>query len=339
MSQLIFGLIATSFAINAAAQQQPEPLLQQISDAMHTLDYRGTLVRSVDGKLHTLRVAHRNQDGVSTEKLVTLDGEQREIVRVGNELICLWPQRRLKFVDKTASPSNAFARLPAVAQKIGRYYELVALGKDRVAGRDALRYFIRPKDAFRYGHSLWVDAETLLPLRMQLLNAKQVVEEIRFTDVTIGADIDDSDLLSTIDDTDFELVQAGVTTVDRLVSSSAALRARTENGETLANDFGSQSGFSLSGTNGQMVEVNGRKVQRFEYSDGIATVSVFVAAGSGAPGGKHGKMGATHSYQRSNGNSTMTLVGEVPLATLRMLAEQADRQLSSMDQTESVATE
>ena len=159
--QLIFGLVAGCAAVGATAEQAPEPLLQQISDAMHTLDYQGTLVRSVDGKLHTLRVAHRNQDGVSTEKLVTLDGEQREIVRVGNELVCLWPQRRLKFVDKTASPSNAFARLPAVAQKIGQFYELVAFGNDRIAGRDALRYFIRPKDAFRYGHSLWVDSETL----------------------------------------------------------------------------------------------------------------------------------------------------------------------------------
>ncbi|MEO1420665.1 MAG: MucB/RseB C-terminal domain-containing protein [Pseudomonadota bacterium] len=343
-SRLIFGILAglTLLSGSARAQSEPVPLLQQINDAMQTLDYEGTLVRSMDGRLYTLHVAHLNNDGVSMEKLVSMDGEQREIVRVGNELVCLYPNRQLKFIDKTAGASNAFTRLPVVAENVGRFYELVSLGTDRVAGREAKRFFIRPKDAFRYGHSLWVDAETLLPLRMQLLNGKRVVEEVRFTDVQIGVEIPKSALISDIDDSEFQVIHASPSELADKYSESSVQRAANtlsaSPGEVVV-EGDSTSGFTLRGPRGEMVQVNGRTVRRFEYSDGIATVSVFVAAGSSGTSGKHGKMGATHSYQRSVGNQTMTLVGEVPLNTLRMLAEQADQQITALDTPEPVATE
>lgn len=338
--RVVLMVVLTSWvgAASLQAQDAPESLLQQINDAMRELNYEGTIVRSADGQLATLHVTHRFQDGISREKLVTMDGERREFLRTGDELICLLPQQRMKFVDRTAGASNAFTRLPSVTENIGLYYDLVALGTDRVAGRKALRYFIRPKDTFRYGHSLWVDAETLLPLRMQLLNANKKIEEIRFTDVEIGGEIAETDLQSSIDDTDFEVSYADSGDMTRPRVSEVSDIATTTDTKPKPMLPG-MSGFTLRGGQSRMVQVNGHTVQRFEFSDGIATISMFVATGSGEARSAHGKIGATNTVQRSVGNATLTLVGEVPMSTLTMLAEQAEKQLTIIGPGATVSTE
>ena len=97
----------------ALAQQSPEVLLARISDALGDISYRGTMVRMVDGRIETMRVLHRNRDGVIREKLVALDGEGREFLRNGNEMICLYPARRLKMVETGLEQANPLVRLPS----------------------------------------------------------------------------------------------------------------------------------------------------------------------------------------------------------------------------------
>lgn len=327
-AQLALGVILLAACGAVLAQQSPDALLQRIDEAVSDISYRGTMIRSVDGRVDTMRVLHSNRNGILREKLVAQDGEGREIIRRGNERICLYPGRRIKLVDVDAGPSSSLVRLPLGASDLGRYYMLEDHGPARVAGRSVRRYFVRPRDGLRYGQRLWLDDETLLPLRMEMVGHNRVIEEIRFTDVEIGIDIPDGEFESDIDSSDFQVIRASAGPEPRVSTT------RVGQDVTAARSTGwpaeASPGFRFRSTMTQTVRINGQVMQRITFSDGLATVSVFIAArrpGADDQAAQVARLGAAHSFRRQVGDKTLTLVGEVPVETLRMFADLAERQL------------
>ena len=63
------------------------------------------------------------------------------------------------------------------------------------------------------------------------------------------------------------------------------------------------------------------------FSDGLASVSLFVEPLDPARSGSEVELvtGATHSHSRRLGEHWVTVVGEVPLATLRLFAQRLER--------------
>ncbi len=319
----------------AVAQQTPDEFLQSVSDALNTASYRGTLIQSADGRIATMHVMHSNIDGVVREKLVAMDGEGSEILRTGDELICLLPEQKLKLIESNNVPSSAFARLPAGVSQLNEFYTLEDRGADRIAGRPALQYFLRPRDQFRYGHRLWVDRDSLLPLRMQLVSRSRIIEEVRFTDVEVGIEIPEDDFMSSIDSTDFKVIRASAAPVPT-PTVGAKSAAKVSDNESRGWPVEPYPGFKLRATQTRTVSINGQVTQRLVFSDGLATISVFIGArpaqgGDDADAAKVARLGAAHSLQRRIGNNSVTLVGEVPAETLRMLAAGAERQMSPQD--------
>ncbi|MEO0573944.1 MAG: MucB/RseB C-terminal domain-containing protein [Pseudomonadota bacterium] len=331
LSVLSSGVVAQT----AADQTSPNELLRDIGEALEQVSYQGTLIRSVDGKIDTMHVLHSNDDGVIREKLVSMDGEGREVLRNGDELICLLPQQKVKLIDNNVSPSNAFVRLPMVINELGNFYVLESKGMDRVAGRTARRFFIKPQDAFRYGHRLWVDEETLLPLRMQLVSRTRIIEEIRFAAITIGEEIPASLFASDIDSSDFRVIRAAASMEKDQRSTQISLAEAPGDSDIDNWPREPSPGFRLRATQSQMVTINGRTAQRLVFSDGLATVSVFITtqpAAENDPVSKVSRMGAASSYQRRIGDQLVTLVGEVPIETLKLLAERTEQQILARQQ-------
>lgn len=326
----VIGLIALVVSGAALAQQSPDELLERIGAAVNDITYRGTLIHSVDGNIDTMRVLHSTRDGVVREKLVALDGEGREVVRMGGELVCLFPDQRLKIVETESDPGNRLVRPPLASSELHRYYVLEDHGPARVAGRDVQRYFVKPRDGLRYGHRLWLDKETLLPLRMAVIGRNRVVEEIRFTNVEIGIELPDLAFKSDIDSSAFKVIRA---------SSGPSPRA-TETRVESAQISRSQSwpaeaspGFRFRSTLTETVQINGQVAQRIVFSDGLATVSVFIATRRAdadpaeAVRSEIARLGAAHTYRRHVGDKTVTLMGEVPVETLRQVADLTERQI------------
>lgn len=316
------------------AQQTAESFLDAVSEAVNASNYRGTLIRSVSGRMDSMQLLHSNNDGFVREKITAMDGEGREIIRAGNELVWLLPHRKIKLVDTNSTPSNAFVRLQAANRAVSDSYTLEEHGTDRVAGRKALRFYVRPRDGYRYGHKFWIDAATSLPLRMQLVDGKNVIEEIRFVNVDIGVQFSEDDFDSAVDSRDFHVIYA------QTAAAAIADNGTNHNEASLPTDRPNDSevlleditlGFRLSESQGQTVEINGRKSQRFMFSDGLVTVSVFIeqrpAGSMPSSSSQVARMGAAHTYQHSVGGHTLTVVGEVPAATLRLLAKQTELQL------------
>src|SRR2546425_9737690 len=88
----------------AIAQTEPSALqwLQRIYAATEKLSYSGTFVYQQGHQLETSRITHVVESSVPRERLETLDGEPREIIRTRDERVCYLPRSLTIKIDKQA---------------------------------------------------------------------------------------------------------------------------------------------------------------------------------------------------------------------------------------------
>ena len=171
-------------------------LLQQMNTAFASLSYDGVFSYYTGGDLASLRVVHKVIDGVQRERLVHLNGAPREIVRRGEEVACIvMPGDDLIALEKSI-PAGPFARaFVREFDRIADTYSVGTYGEGRVAGRIATRIAVSPKDRHRYGYRLWLDKETALLLRSELVDHDgNKLEIFMFNQVRMGDDVDDASL-------------------------------------------------------------------------------------------------------------------------------------------------
>ena len=93
------------------------------------------------------------------------------------------------------------AALPSYSAEL-EPYDLTLRASARIANRAAQVLWIKPRDESRYGYMLWLDQETAMPLRSQLIDDKgAVVEQIVLTDIELPEFDSAEALAATIDTT------------------------------------------------------------------------------------------------------------------------------------------
>src|SRR4051794_3805702 len=88
------------FALAPAAgaqtgMQDAAQWLSRAAQAARQLNYVGTIVYQIGPRVETSRLAHLFDDGVELEKLVSLDGPAREVVRTPNDVRYYYPDVKL----------------------------------------------------------------------------------------------------------------------------------------------------------------------------------------------------------------------------------------------------
>ena len=177
LRSLLLGLWLPAMLVPLSAgaeQTSPGEWLDRMAAAVQSANYEGTVIRIQGGKAEALKVVHRVVDGVIQEKVVAQEGSSIEIVRNGDEVHCILPDRRSVVVEKWDDRSTLFSTLPTSDLSFGNEYDLAIVRKERVAGRPALLLAIRPHDAYRYGHRIWLDMETAFPLQTQVIDADMI---------------------------------------------------------------------------------------------------------------------------------------------------------------------
>lgn len=303
-------------AITANAQSvTPNEWLDRMSSAVTTLDFEGTVIRRRDGQSSAMKVTRRIVDGVVQEKLVSQEGNGLEIVRNGTEVYCILPDKRSVLVEQWDDGLTLFSTLPTGQLEFGSEYDLVLVREERVAGRRAMLLAVRPHDGYRYGHKVWLDRETAFPLRTELVGGDgALLEQLKFADIDLDADISADALKPSFDLQEF-------TWYPESIRADAV---------TLESDWGSDdlpAGFRLVSASEEALDGSDSPVVHLMYSDGLASVSVFVAESGdeqNLPGGFLGGPSNMHSVE-SDGY-LVTAMGEVPPATVRRIAVSMRRQ-------------
>lgn len=292
-------------AFGAQPLEDPAYWLSRIAKAAHGVNHHGEVVHLQGRRVETLEVVRRGGPEGYTERLLTLDGTPAEVLRDGKSVTCILPDGKESLagrrVPRNPFPGERWSYTPEVVQN----YEFLDLGEGRVASRACKVIGIKPRDGFRFGYRLWVDTETGLLLKSDLIDEDgDLVEQVAFTRVEFLPEIGDALLAPTLDG---EILNWAVST-----DGHAGAGADGWTAAALPPGFVEES-----------VRVRKHGTIQRVYSDGIATVSVFIEP---SPNGKKSlsgtsRMGAVSAFGTVIEGHQVTVVGEVPLATVRTIGE------------------
>jgi sigma-E factor negative regulatory protein RseB len=293
-----------------ALGQEARNWLDRMNRAVDELNYRGTFVHVIDGTAETLHIVHRNVAGSSGERILSSDGPGREIIRQNDEVRWILPDRRLVLLEVHRDVNPLVSALPSYSAELEPHYELKLRSTARIANRPAQIIEIKPRDEFRYGYTLWLDRETAMPLKSQLTDERgRTVEQILFTEIQLMDDIPATELEATIDTTGFSTLRPPEST--SLVAAEVPWRAAAVPG-----------GFKLSAATQSPMPGSEYPVEHLVYSDGLATVSVFIEDPKTKADVNDGfsKVGSTNTFSLTVRGRKVTAVGEVPRQTVRTIA-------------------
>ena len=288
-------------------------LIGRMSVAMQELSYTGTYIYAHEGDVETMRIEHSKADGVERERLLSLNGEAREIVRNADSVIGVRPGTK-SITVREPSPRAPFPEFDAeqLAQ-LEKLYRFNPIGRDRVAGRLAEVVDIKPLDEYRYGYRLWIDAETFMMLRSAMSDKNQrIIEQVMFTDVNY------------VDALPAELFRSSLEGERQewlLQEDADAEEPKPDTDIPGVEKRAIPDGFTVMSDKVLMLPGKS-KVRRVMYTDGLASLSVYVS-NSGSKDALYGRsgMGAVHAYGAGQGNWHVTVVGEVPMVTVDMLGK------------------
>jgi sigma-E factor negative regulatory protein RseB len=314
----ILLLLAALPCAAAAAGDSPKAWLERMANAVEYLNYEGTLVHLNGGDTSVMHVTHRVEKGRVTERIISDDGG-RQIIRTDDEVTCIFPDQRTVLVeprdDGDQSQSPLRGHLPRAASIDASLYLLSFAAPERIAGRDTKGIAIRPKDAFRYGYRIWVDRATGMPLKTQLVDEQnRVLEQVLFTQIMLPG-------------------QIPVSAVKPSVPIDSFAVRRTERPAVAAADpsvvdWGASElppGFKVAVRKAKVAPDAGSGLRHVVYSDGLATVSLFVEPAVAASEQAEGlsQIGAANAYTTTIDGHMVTAIGEVPARTVEIFAQSA----------------
>lgn len=298
-----------------ASAQDAIQWLTRVSNAARTLNYTGTIVNQYGGRIETSRIVHLSDNGQEWEKLTSLDGPAREVVRTSGEVRCYFPDEKVVRVE-ARTLRNVFPSLsPEQIRNLSQYYDYRRVSGERIAGHAAEIVVFEPRDGLRYGHKFWADAGTGLLLKASLISDKgEMVEQVGFTDVAVNAKIDR----------------------DMVKPSWAQLPPDWQVKQMSSGEFKTDAtGWSVSKLPPGFTKISEgyRKwkgkpepVAQLVFSDGLTEVSVFIEPVSPkSPTRAQLQQGGLNYYSIRNEDQLVTVLGKVPPATVRQIAQSVAR--------------
>lgn len=295
-------------------------LLQRMNGAFTSHSYDGVFSYYTGGELASLRVVHKEVAGVQRERLVHLNGAPREIIRRGEVVSCIvMPGDDLIALEKSI-PAGPFARaFVRQFDQIASTYSVGTFGEGRAAGRVALRVAITPKDQHRYGYRLWIDKETSLLLRSELVDHNgQKLEIFMFNQLLVGDDVQDEAL-------EPEDLSGGMVSHLTLQAADEPWSPPPQAADTMPSGWSTSwlpAGFEMTDAHMRHKPASGSQVSSLMYSDGLAAFSIYVEPmpkdGAASMVSQNGAtVAVTHQINEQGKYFLVTLVGEIPVDTAR----------------------
>lgn len=305
------GLFSPSVAADASSVEARN-LINAMSRASRELNYDATFVYRKDNQMDVMRLLHKaGENNNEIERLISLTGQAREVIRDNESVTCIFPEDQAVMVEKAKPRKFLSGQLPEPIEKIADYYDFAIAGQDRVIGRDTWVINIIPRDEFRYGYQLWIDQKSHLALRTELKTANGTsLEQILFTQLEILDELPDEIMKPSITGSGYTWVNHTANEV-KPVSNDEKWKVNWMPG-----------GFAMSEHEQRQIANSEMPVQHIVYTDGLATVSVFVEKISSQPVVQSGasKMGGVNAFATTMSGYQVTAVGEVPLMTVEQMA-------------------
>lgn len=306
---LLLGALSVIYIPVASASDAAHKWLMKMSQAAQDLNYRGHFVYQHNGQMEAMEIVHRSSKGVVQERLLSLNGSPREIIRNQQGVWCYLPDEKSIVVSHRKQAEKNFpALVPMALDQLDPYYRFKMGRTERVSGRPAQKVLITARDKYRYGYHLWADTVSGLLLKADLVNGKgKVLEQFMFTNVTIGGDIPQAHLQTTVDKTDLLMHKP-----------SPQQSTAQSNNKWRFRDL--PKGFRQVSYQQRMNPMSDHSMTHIVLTDGLAAVSVFIEPVGGKSSEGQNSMGAVNAWRTRMHDSQITAVGEVPANTVKKIA-------------------
>lgn len=315
MMRLLFcSICSLFFSFPAASQQQDARYwLDRVVTAAHKLNYSGTFVFQSGAIAETSRITHLVDAGGVSERIEVLDGSPREVIRNNDEVKYFFPESRTLIIEKRSQLRNFPALLPAELGGLSDHYVIRKGTFGRVAGHESQSILLEPKDDLRYGHQLWVDVNSGLLLKSEVMNERnEPVETFTFTQLQIGGAIEREALKSRF------AVQGRDWRVQNIHSSATHGEDANWQFRIKLPGFSKLAGMKRQGGKDMPESLH------LVFSDGLAAISVFIepfSSSSQMTDMDRASVGATTVYHRTVNGHLLVIMGEVPQATLKKFGD------------------
>ena len=305
---------------NSLNRRDASAWLSKIHRAAQRENYVGTLIYQRGSVMHASKIQHYS-DLVHNEyeRLETLDGKPREVLRQNDVVHSLIPEAKLVVVEKQEAKDRFPALLATNKSDVLDLYDMRKLPAERVAGVECEVFSLEPHDAARYAVRLWAEKNSGLLMRAQTIgDGGKVLEQVAFSQVDIGVPSDKQRILGAIKNSSswnhYEVTYQPTNVADEGWNIAVPLKGfqkirevRRPLGELRTPAQG----------RGQVFEV-----LQVVYSDGLTGLSVFIEPVSEQRVRREGvaSLGATQVVVRRIADYWITVVGEVPASTVRQFA-------------------
>ena len=309
--QILIGCLLLSASFYLHASTEGHQLINKMLNQVDQVNYQGNFVFIHNGKLDTMHIVHGVVDGNIKEKLTSLSGEPREVVRDDKAVTCIWPLRKLVTVDPSSSYHGIPSIVPKELESLEENYQVIEQGRDRVAGQYCQLLAIKPIDHYRYGYKLCIQPETGMLLRSKMIHPRGgTLEEVMFTELEYLDSVND-DLFEPENDTeDFAFRKANF--------ADTKAKHKVNNAWRFSR---LPPGFTVSKVSQRKMPTSDEPVQHMVISDGVATVSVFIIKPRSSQSIREGssRRGSINAFSKGFADHQITVLGEVPNATVEMI--------------------
>lgn len=311
------GIVLCSLAW---ADQSPEPeqWLQRMVQANQELSYQGRFVYQQGDRLDAMEIARRWQGEELQERIASLNGPLREILRKQGQVLCLTPSDGSLMLESQLVHGLFPGFNSEQWGQARQHYELRLGQLERVAGHLSQILEVLPKREDRFAYRLWLERQTGLLLRAALIDEHgRGLNQMQFVEIDLEAPVGNAGLQPSAPTEQYFVLA----TTQQL----AALKDSAQQGENTAASAADEvrivlpPGFTLRSRQ-ELVAPGGaaHRLQQRVYSDGLSQLSIYIEdlAEGDVRFPESSSSGAVNLRSRQQGQTLITAVGELPDETL-----------------------
>ncbi len=293
--------------------------LMRMHEASKKQAYIGTYVVSSGGSISSAKIWHVCEGNQQVERVETLTGAPRSIFRHNDRVVTFMPEHKVVRAEKRESLGLFPELLQSTDNRIADFYKVKQEGVERVAGVEADVVVLQPKDAMRFGYRVWTEQKKGMVVKLQTLDADgSVLEQAAFSELQLDAPVKIDKLLFMMGKTEGYRVEKPV-----LVKTTASAEGWVL--KTPVAGFTPMSCYKRPATSS--ASLAGDEPLQWIFSDGLASVSLFVEPYDKQRHDKEASMsmGATQTMTKQMGPYWLTVMGEVPMKTIKLFASGLER--------------
>jgi len=303
MSFVAAGLF---FSSNASADTSSGALLQQMNVASQSLNYELSFISINKQGVESLRYRHARVNNQPLAQLLQMDGPRREVVQRGNEISYFEPGLE----PFTLNGDYIVDSLPSLVytdfKRLAPYYDFISVGRTRIADRLCEVIRVVARDGTRYSYIVWMDAETRLPMRVDLLDRDgETLEQFRVIAYTVNG-------------------QQIASSMQTLANANLPPLLSVPQGDSVAFNWLPSwipQGFSEVSSSRRQLPTIDMPVESRLYSDGLFSFSVNVNRANQNSADQMLRTGRRTVSTTIRDNAEITIVGELPPQTAKRIAD------------------